>query len=165
MNNDAYKTAVLAQFEGSLDMLADCVRRCPAKHWNGIIGTYPFWQVAHHALSFVDFYAARSAAEWTPHETYLPKGRRDLDAEYPSRSFSKREILDYLEYCNGRVRESLARETARSLAGPSGFPRLKMTRAEVPIYNLRHLQHHVGQLSAHLRRAKVNTRWGWRGRT
>ncbi|MBL9121866.1 MAG: DinB family protein [Phycisphaerae bacterium] len=162
--NDHYKQAVLGQFEAALDMLANCLQRCPQKHWDGIIGKYPFWQVAYHALCFVDLYASTSSKEWQPHEAFHPKGIQELRKEYPSRTFTKKEILVYLDLCNEKVRESLERETSASLAGPSGFSWLKMPRYEVPIYNLRHLQHHVGQLSAYLRRAKVSTKWGWRGR-
>jgi len=39
------------------------------------------------------------------------------------------------------------------------FPWLSCSRAELPRYSLRHLQHHTGQLGAFLRRAKVATRW------
>ena len=39
------------------------------------------------------------------------------------------------------------------------YPTRVMTRAELPIYSLRHLQHHTGQLGAFLRRAKVATKW------
>ena len=39
-----------------------------------------------------------------------------------------------------------------ALAGPSGFHWLKFSRLELHVYNIRHLQHHVGQLNAALRR-------------
>jgi hypothetical protein len=67
--------------------------------------------------------------------------------------------LAYLKYTQARVHESLAAETTRSLAAPAGFSWLKMTRAEVPMYSMRHVQHHIGQLSAYLRRASVKPKW------
>lgn len=164
MRDDLFKSLVLSQFEASLDMMAHAVQRCPAKHWEGIIGKYPFWQVAYHALCFVDLYTAPSNEAWRPHPELHPKGLAELQKEYPSRSFAKAEILAYIELCNDKVRASLAAETPKSFARPSGFSWVPVTRAELPIYSLRHLQHHVGQLTAYLRRAKVGTRWGYAGR-
>ena len=83
--------------------------------------------------------------------------------EYPSRRFEKKEVLAYLKYSKQSVHDSMGRETTRSLDGPSGFSWLSMTRAEVPLYNMRHVQHHLGQLGAYLRRAKISTRWTKRG--
>jgi hypothetical protein len=48
--------------------------------------------------------------------------------------------------------ETLAAETADTFQGPSGFPYRPSTRGELHLYNLRHIQHHTGQLSAYLRR-------------
>jgi hypothetical protein len=168
MRDDLFKTIVLGQFEAALDMLAHAVRRCPERgatsHWHGIIGKYPFWQVAYHALCFVDLYTATSNEAWEPHPLFHPKGMAELRKEYPSRSFAKTEILAYLELCNEKVRASLAAETPASFAKPSGFSWVPISRAELPLYSLRHLQHHVGQLTAYLRRAKIGTRWGYTGR-
>ena len=55
-------------------------------------------------------------------------------------------------------------ETEGSLGGPSGFARRAFSRLEMHLYNLRHIQHHTGQLSAFLRRAGVDTRWVGAGR-
>lgn len=164
MRDELYTSVVLGQFEAALDMMAHAVHRCPAKHWNGIIGSYPFWQVAYHALCFVDLYAAPSLEAWQPDPTLHPKGLAELRSERPSRRFSKKEILGYVETCNGKVRAALAAETPRTFARPSGFSWVPVNRAELPIYSLRHLQHHVGQLTAFLRREKVATRWGYTGR-
>ena len=67
--------------------------------------------------------------------------------------------------------ESIALETRETLEGPSGFGRLKFSRGELYLYNIRHLQHHTGQLSAYLRKLSESfqdptaVRWafsGWR---
>jgi hypothetical protein len=164
MRDQLFKDLVLSQFESALDMMAHAIQRCPTKHWEGIIGKYPFWQVAYHALCFVDLYTATDNDSWRPHPDLHPKGVAELRKEFPSRSFSKAELLGYVELCNQKVRASLAAESARSFGRPSGFAWVPVTRAELPIYSLRHLQHHVGQLTASLRRAKVSTRWGYKGR-
>lgn len=154
--------AVWSQMDAALLMLEDCVRQCPAEHWDSPIAKYPFWQVAYHTLCFVDLYLARDEREWQPRtgEGGLhPAGWAELDEEYPSRRFTQEEILGYLALCRRLARESIGRESAESLAGPSGFARRKISRLEMHIYNLRHVQHHAGQLSASLRRVGVDTRW------
>lgn len=158
MKLQLYRQIVQGQFDAALAMTDDCLRRCPTKHWDGIIGKYPFWHVAYHALCYVDLYAAKSNELWKPH-TFHPKGMLELSNEYPSRRFEKPELRSYVEYCRNVVTQSLSAETEKSLVGPSGFSWVKLPRAELPIYSLRHLQHHAGQLGAFLRLQKVGTRW------
>ena len=64
----------------------------------------------------------------------------------------KDETLAYVSICRQKMLETLAAETAESLQGPSGFSHRPSTRGELHLYNLRHVQHHTGQLSAYLRR-------------
>jgi hypothetical protein len=160
-----------AQFEAALCMLNDCIQKCPDEHWDGLIAKYPFWQVAYHTLCFVDVYLAPSDAAWQPRTEpgpkggLHPKGRLELDEEYPSRQFDTAELVEYVALCRQKVHDALAAETRESLAGDSGFSRLRFSRAELHLYNLRHLQHHTGQLSACLHRLGIEVDWvkaGWR---
>lgn len=157
-----YREIVGGQFSAALDMLDECLRRCPAKHWKGKVGKYPFWQVAYHALYCTDLYTAPTEKDWSPGK-FQPGGIADVENEYPTREFSKRELRAYVKHCRKLMWDSLAAETEKSLVGPSGFSWLKMTRAEVPIYSMRHVQHHTGQLGVFLRREKVSTKWSKRG--
>lgn len=170
---DDIKPILAAQFEAALCMLRDCIERCPPEHWDGLIAKYPFWQVAYHTLCFVDFYLAPGDEAWEPRTGeggFHPKGRADLDDEYPSRRFTRAELLAYLALCRAKLHEVLgeapsAGRARESLEAPSGFPRLPFSRAELHLYNMRHIQHHTGQLGAYLRRAGVDTDWvkaGWR---
>jgi hypothetical protein len=160
--NDLYRGAVRGQFEAALAMLAACIDRCPPALWDEPIGKYPFWQVAYHTLCFADCYLAPEDAAWTPQEGpggLHPRGRAELEDEYPSRRFEQAELAGYAELCLARLRQTLAAETDEALAGPSGFSWLPFTRAELHLYNLRHIQHHTGQLSAFLHRHGIETRW------
>jgi len=163
---DHLKLILRAQLEASLAMLDECLRKCPADHWDTKIANYTFWQVAYHTLCFVDVYLAPDDASWKPRQDpgapgggLHPKGRAELDEEYPSRRFDRSELLGYAAICRELIRTAIAAETEASLAGPSGFPRLKFSRAELHLYNMRHIQHHTGQLGASLRRIGVDTRW------
>lgn len=159
---DLFKTTTSGQFQAALAMLRNCIAACPAEHWNMPIAKYPFWMVAYHTLCFADVYLAPDDASWQPQTgpTGLhPRGRAELDDEYPSRSFSQAELLGYADQCLVMLRNALAAETAETLAGPTGFPRRRFSRAELYLYNMRHIQHHAGQLSAALRRVGVETPW------
>jgi len=163
---DLYRHALVSQFDASLSMLEECLRACPDPHWDQKIAHYTFWQVAYHALCFVDVYLSPDDASWQPRRDPAapggglhPAGRAELDEEFPSRRFEKAELIGYIGICRDKLRAALAAETEPTLQGPSGFPHLKFSRAELHLYNLRHAQHHTGQLTASLRRAGVQTRW------
>lgn len=156
------KAILLSQFDASLAMLRDCIKRCPAEHWNAPIGKYPFWQVAYHTLCFGEWYLCKDGSKWEPQTgpgNRHPLGIKELRSEYPSRTFTQKELLKYADDCRTMLRAAMKAETPTSLAGPGGSTWLKVSRAELYIYNLRHIQHHVGQLSAALRKAGVRPRW------
>jgi hypothetical protein len=80
----------------------------------------------------------------------------DEQGETVSPGLPQDETLAYLEICHVKLLDSVAAETAESLAGPSGFSwRKDISRGELHIYNIRQIQHHTGQLSAYLRRIKL----------
>jgi hypothetical protein len=164
---DHLKTILSHQFEASLCMLNDCVQMCPAHLWETPVARYPFWLVAYHTLCFVDLYLSPGEQAFQYHPVFHPKGGAEFDDEYPSRSFTQGELTTYLQLVRQKALDAFASETAESLQGPANFPRRNFTRAELHVYNLRHLQHHTGQLSAHLRRhdSAIDPRWigsGWK---
>ncbi|MBK7405938.1 MAG: DinB family protein [Phycisphaerales bacterium] len=166
-----------SQLQAALSMLTECIRLCPAEHWDDPVAKYPFWQVAYHTLCFADCYLSASpeaferliADRRAAGVDFHPTGVAELSEEYPSRRFVQAELLAYAEACRDKIAQVLGdgpeAESAEALAGPSGFPRLKFSRTELHIYNARHIQHHAGQLSALLRRLGLEPRWtgaGWR---
>jgi uncharacterized damage-inducible protein DinB len=161
-----YKQSILGQFEAALWMLYDCVQKCPPENWSGprsIIGKYEFWHVVHHTLSCTDEYLSLNEGSFQPRPEFHPAGASDLEDEYPSRRFEKPEMIKYLMVCLAKLRDALAAETEESLTGASGFHWLKFTRGEAYLYNMRHVMHHTGQLSALLRRAGQEPKWGYSG--
>lgn len=159
MDLPTYKRLLRSQFDAALAMLEECIRACPPGKWKGEVGKYAFWHVAYHTLYCTDLYTARAGAAWKPTPRFHPGGASDVEDEYPSRVMTKKELIEYVAHVRQLVQASLRRETPASMRGPAGFEWLHFTRAELPIYSLRHVQHHAGQLSAYLRRAKVKTRW------
>lgn len=163
---DYFKAILTGQFEAALCMLNDCIRKCPPEHWEGRIANDTFRQVAYHALFYVDLYLSTSEAAFELRELHR-RGGDDRSPTAISAGLPREETLAYLALCRQKMLDALAAETPESLQQPSGFSWLPFTRGELHLYNLRHVQHHAGQLSAYLRKVVDDgERWwvktGWR---
>jgi hypothetical protein len=165
---EIYKQSTLGQFEAALAMLKQCIQRCPDDLWESNIAQLTVRQVAYHTLFFVDLYLAVDEDTFPLRELHLLGG----DERKPGycAALDKEGTLAYLAVCLEKVRTTLASESEETLRGPSGFSWCKFSRAELHLYNLRHVQHHAGQLSSHLRRLlpdcrnRYELRWvstGW----
>jgi hypothetical protein len=148
---DYLKTILLGQFEASLCMLNDCIRRCPPEHWEGRIANDTFRQIAYHTLFFVDLYLSPGEDAFALRELHH-RGGDERSSTAASTGLTKDETLSYLALCRQKAVETLASEIQESLEAPSGFPRLPFSRGELHLSSIRHVQHHTGQLSAYLRR-------------
>jgi DinB superfamily len=150
---DYLKTILTGQFEASLSMLSQCVRLCPPQHWEGRIANNTFRATAYHTLFFVDFYLSPRDDEFQVRDLHR-RGGDERSARVIG--LPKEDTIEYLGICRDKLIRTMASETDASLAGPSGFSSwfegLGMSRGELHIYNIRHIQHHTGQLSAYLRR-------------
>jgi hypothetical protein len=146
------KSIVISQMEATLAMLKQCAAACPSEHWKGKIANDSFRFVAYHALFYTDLYLSMSESAFQLRELHRRGG--DERGEAASPGLSKEETLGYVPIVRQKLLDILGAETEESLAGPSGFSWRKTTRAELHVYNIRHAQHHVGQLSAYLRRVE-----------
>lgn len=156
-------TAISQQFLAAMAMFKDCLEKCPEEHWDDPVAKYPFWLVAYHTLYCTDGYLEHHEDAFKPNPTFHPGGLTDLTDEYPSKRFTKDELLAYTAFCIDKLNAALARQTLETWWADSGFKRRNMSRAELFIYNLRHVEHHTGQLSAVLRRAGLEPKWVSRG--
>src|SRR3974377_273139 len=118
---DYIRRILAAQFEAALFMLNESIHKCPDEHWDGIIGKYPFWQVAYHTLCFADLYLSKDEGSFRFSAIFHPKGQAELDEEYPSRRFEKPELIEYLAICRRKAIQTIGSETRQSLEGESGF--------------------------------------------
>jgi hypothetical protein len=166
---DYVKTVLSSQFEAALCMLKQCVETCQPKHWEGKIANGTFRQIAYHTIFFVDFYLSPGEDAFELRDL----NDRGGDERKPvlSAGLSREEMLDYITICRQKAIETLQAETRESLEGPSGFSHYPISRGELHLINIRHIQHHTGQLSAYLRKIDAslqdskNLRWvgsGWR---
>jgi hypothetical protein len=148
---DYLKTIITAQFEAALCMLHNCIRACPEAHWEGKIGNGTFRWVAYHTLFWLDFYLS-TCDERDFELRDLHRHGGDEREPVACRGLDKAGTLEYVEICRKKLLEAMAAETAETLQAPCAVSIRKFSRGELHLYNLRHVQHHAGQLSAFLRR-------------
>lgn len=144
------------QFGAAIDMLENAIVACPDQVWASEDWQFDFWYNAFHTIFWLDFYSAGSRESFKPTE---PFGVTDLDPSglLPERVFTRAELLTYLELakqkCKQRIRQ--LEPTRIFKVGSQDF-----THLELLLYNLRHVQHHVGQLDQLLRqRTDDAPRW------
>lgn len=164
------KTILSGQFEASLAMLKQCMTLCKPEHWEGMIVNRSFQKNAYHTLFFTDLYLSPREEAFELRDLHRSGGWTEPDEEAPRIGLPKEETVEYANICRAKVLETMRTESAASLEGPSGFSWLPLSRGELHLYNIRHIQHHTGQLSAYLRRVDpelkdsdaldwVNTGW------
>ncbi len=146
---------LLGQYEAALSMLKEAMASCPPEHWEANIARWPARFVAFHTLYWADIYLSTNVKEFESHEFVmegrgLPFGQPFPEGEIP-RGLSVPRAVEYADFCIAKARAVLQSESEADLAGDSGFER-PFSRAEMHIYNIRHIQHHTGAISAHVRR-------------
>ena len=153
---ETFKELTSHQFDAALCTLNICVERCPEPAWDARVGSFTFNQVAFHAVFFADFYLEREEASFRRQPFHLDNGHifrryEELGDEPPRERYEVASVRSYIDHVRRKAATVFAGETEASLKGPSGFPRRTCSRAELHVYNVRHVQHHAAQLSLRLR--------------
>ncbi len=148
-------TDVLAsQYGAALAMLRQAVTDCPDDLWAAPLRNR-FGQIAYHALFYAHLYSQPSEADFRPWSGHRP----DVDEFDPAFEppYTKAEVLSYLDMVEGEVKRQLA---TLDPDAPSGFHWLPMNKLELQLYNIRHIQLHVGDLAERLgSQAGIDVRW------
>jgi hypothetical protein len=153
---DTFKELIANQFEAAFCTLSACIDRCPETAWNAPVANHAFCQAVFHALFYADVYLGpddKSFREQPFHRSHAEffGDYEELEDRPPQSLYDKESIKTYLEFCRSKAAEAIAAETADTLKARSGFGWLAFSRAELYVYNIRHLQHHAAQLILRLR--------------
>ena len=168
---DTFKQLIANQYEAVFCTLNACIDRCPDSAWHAPVRDHLFCQSVFHALFYADFYLGQNQQPFRQQPFHRNNQQffgdyEELEDRKPELRYDKAPIKKYLEHCREKAAQVLAAETAETLAARSGFEWLAFSRAEVHVYNIRHLQHHAAQLSLRLRiDAGTDVPWvksGWR---
>jgi DNA-binding response OmpR family regulator len=164
----ALRRMLKSQYRAALAMLREAVERCPDALWDDPAHTNRTWQIAYHALFFARYYGGRDESFdgfWAGHRrgTQNPDGipgPPDPESPLPllPEPYTKAEVLAAWDHCNAGVEAAV---DALDLAAPQcGFPWYPIPKLEHQVVNIRHIQHHAGQISERLRReADIGIAW------
>jgi uncharacterized damage-inducible protein DinB len=152
------KKEIISQYKASLNMLMDTIKKCPDSLWENNDYGNTYWRIVYHTLFYTSLYLSRSNAQFTPWEkhkvnyNFLGTVTHDNQQIIIDNTYSKNEMTEYLvsifNKCENSVNDTLPDEK-------SGFEWLPMSKIETHLYNIRHIQHHAGQLIERLRQKGV----------
>lgn len=137
------KEELWSQFGASLDMFENALRQCPDNLWEG---KDKFWYNAYHTLFYTDYYSTMEPDNFHPPQPFT-LSEFEPDGTMPERVYTKEELLEYTQYCREECRIMIAGLTPEKakLRWINKWKNYSMI--EIIIYNMRHVQHHVGQLN------------------
>jgi len=157
--NETWKSAVWEQFGAALETLEKAIRECPDTVWGDRSRRPEYWYTAYHALFWLDLYLSEAPEDFAPPE---PFGLEELDPAglLPRRVYDKEELLTYLEHGRTKCRKKIADLTGEKAGRIFEFGTIKLSVAELLLYNMRHVQHHAAQLNVILRQTQDSApRW------
>mgnify|MGYP000365602133 CR=1 FL=1 len=147
------------QFSVAIDMLGDALRDCPDELWETQLwedrpdqwvakGFSKFWYLGYHTLFWLDLYLTGSE------EGFAPPAPFDLvemeSGEVLPRTYTRQELLGYLEYCRRRCQQTIAGLSVEQAHRVCRFAWGELPFAELLLYNLRHVQEHAAHLGMFL---------------
>ena len=69
----------------------------------------------------------------------------------PSRTYTKAELLTYLEFCQKKCKNFIGSITNENAIWQNESKTMSYSLLEILLYNMRHVQHHAAQLNLLLR--------------
>jgi hypothetical protein len=156
MKLETVKQLITNQFEAAASTLNACIDICPEAGWNGPVVNYKFCQAVFHTLFYADYYLGVTDEDFRKEpfhreNAHVFRDYEELEPRPPVLLYEKPWIKTYLQYCRQRCHDVVGAETAESLMAKTKFPRKDFSRAELHVYNIRHIQHHAAQLIMRLR--------------
>ncbi len=146
----AVKALLGRQFGAAIDMLENAMRACPESLWSDRSRQPEFWYLVYHTLFWMDLYLSGSVEGFAPP---APFSLEELDPAglLPERPYTQAELLAYLAHGRRKCRATIAGLTDEKARQRCAFGWGEASFAELLVYNLRHVQHGVGQLNLILR--------------
>jgi len=156
------------QFAAAIQMMRAAIESCPDALWDDRAEGSPFWHLAYHALYFTDFYLSDEERVFEARDDhrdkahFLPGDYREFGGivTTPESAYSRDRLLDYADHCLRKCDETFANLSSERALQRCGFWWYELNIGEFLINNLRHAQHHAGQLALLVRRrADVGIEW------
>ena len=158
------KEIIKSQYRASLEMLGEAISKCTDALWDDPGHKNRFWHIAYHTLFHAHLYLQDCEKEFVPWSKHRDEYQFLGPLPWPphtepniGKPYTKEDILEYLGVCQNEVEE---RVSSMDLEAGSGFHWLPFGKLELQFYNIRHIQHHAGQLIDRLRTIEaIGIRW------
>jgi hypothetical protein len=157
----SHQAVLKRQYHACLAMLLEAIENCPTELW--LSGRYvrAYWQIAYHTLYYADLYLCQEESAFTPWEMHRHEHHRFVAPDeilLTLHPYTPLEAIAYLHDLDARI--DAAVDALDLDATSSGFSGYQMPKFEHQIVSLRHMQHHLGQLTDRLRQeAGWGVRW------
>ena len=159
MDNSSKET-LWKQFGASIDMFENALTLCPNELWNT---ETKFWYNAYHCLFFLDYYLTPEPGKFLPPPPFT-LSEFDPSGVMPDQVYSKEVLLDYLHASRVKCHDLISGLTSTIADKRWVNEKRNYSVIEILLYNMRHVQHHVGQLNLLLRQG-MDKAPGWVSQT
>jgi hypothetical protein len=157
-----WREALWNQFGASIDMLENAIAACPEDLWSDRAQKTEPWHLVYHTLFWLDFYASESPEGFAPPPPFTLI-EMDPAGLFPDRVYTKEEMRAYLGHCRTKCRKTILSMQEADAASRFRYEWMDFSRAELFLYNMRHVQHGAAQLNLILRR-ETDSAPRWVGR-
>lgn len=148
--NSVWRTMLRRQFGAAIDMLENAITACPEDVWGDRAAQPEYWYTVYHTLFWLDLYLTGAVEGYRPP---APFGLEELNPAglLPERVYTPAELRGFLDHARQRLTTVLEGLTEARASAPCAFGWGSASYLELLCYNLRHAQHHTGQLNLILR--------------
>lgn len=149
------------QFGASIDLFRNIIALWPDQYWNL---TNKVYYLSYHTCLFLDYYLTIPPTNYSaplPFTMVSPEKIPPyaVDDLLPNKLYTKKEMVDCLQSCRQKCKQVIFSLTEQNMQRTwidqpdeiAGRVTLKYSVLEILLYNLRHIQHHAGQLNLLLR--------------
>jgi hypothetical protein len=147
MSQHELNQSLWSQFGAAIEMYSESIQTCPKEVWDS---NQIFSFQAYHTLFFLDYYLSTNPVGFAPPSEF---SYSEFDEDPQIVIFSQESLLHYLDACKEKARnliESLDEQGAAQ-RWINESKTMDYSLFEILLYNLRHVQHHVGQFNLLLR--------------
>ena len=129
------KKILQSQYFAALAMLKQAIIKCPPSVWDAPEDKDNFWFKAYHTLYYAHKYLQINPKDFVPWKKH--------HKPQPGNPIAREEILEYLAFVEGQVTDRIP---LTDLEAGAGFLGNRLSKMELQIINIRHIQEHTGEL-------------------
>jgi len=162
MENNLIFDVLESQYKAALSMLRSALEKVPQEYWNSKEYNKPIWQLAFHTLYGTKMYLSSSPETFILWENAI-RGAESLggvnDWENPEEdgviegTHTPSELFDFIDDIVANLQQNIS---ALPIHEPSGFEWYPVTRLELHLTNIRHIQHHAAQIIERLKYKNIH---------